>query len=93
LSRRRVSLEKKPSTALSQEQDFGVRCKTKRGYRASQALTLRCLWASIVVEDDMNDLANRHLGLDRVPPSSRAYSSATKVDVGFVGGLAANHSL
>ena len=46
LSRRRVSLENNVSTALSQEHDFGVKWKMKRGCRASQALTLGCLWVA-----------------------------------------------
>jgi len=46
LSRRRVSLENRVSTALSQEHHFGVKWKTKRGCRASQALTLGCLWVA-----------------------------------------------
>ena len=45
-SRRRVSLENKVSTALSQEHDFGVKWKRKRGCRASQAFTLGCLWVA-----------------------------------------------
>jgi hypothetical protein len=40
LRRWRVSLDKKPSTALSQEPDFGVKWNLQRGCRASQALTL-----------------------------------------------------
>jgi len=56
LSRRRVSLENKVSTALSQEHDFGVKWKTKRGCRASQAFHLGMLCGCIVVEDDVNDL-------------------------------------
>ena len=66
LSRRRVSLENKVSTALSQEHDFGVKWKTKRGCRASQAFHLGMLVGGIVVEDDVNDLADRRLGLDGV---------------------------
>ena len=42
LRRRLVSLAKKPSTALSQEQDVGVKWKTTRGWRVSQALTFGC---------------------------------------------------
>src|SRR5512132_3585312 len=42
--RRRVSLAKKPSTALSQEAEVGVKWKVQRGWRASQARTLGCLW-------------------------------------------------
>jgi len=44
LMRWRVSFEKKPSTALSQEPDFGVKWKVQRGCRTSQALTFGCLW-------------------------------------------------
>src|SRR3954451_10194497 len=38
--RRRVSLEKKVSTALSHEQEVGVKWKVQRGCRASHASTL-----------------------------------------------------
>jgi hypothetical protein len=34
-SRRQVSAEKKPSTALSQEAEVGVKWKIQRGWRAS----------------------------------------------------------
>ena len=44
--RRRVSLAKKPSTALSQEAEVGVKWKVQRWCRASQARTLGCLWAA-----------------------------------------------
>jgi len=40
------SLAKKPSTALSHEQDVGVKWKVKRGWRSSHARTLACLWAA-----------------------------------------------
>ena len=46
LRRRRVSAEKKPSTALSQEADVGVKWNTHLGWRASQARTLGCLWVA-----------------------------------------------
>ena len=39
-------LAKKPSTALSQEHEVGVKWKTKRSCRSSQARTLGCLWAA-----------------------------------------------
>ena len=42
-SPRLLGLAKKPSTALSQEADFGVSWKVKRGWRSSQARTLGCL--------------------------------------------------
>ena len=41
LSRRRASLAKKPSTALSQEAEVGVKWKWKRWCRSSQARTPR----------------------------------------------------
>ena len=43
LSRRRVSLAKKPSTALSQEAEVGVKWKWNLGWRSSQARTFGCL--------------------------------------------------
>src|SRR5258708_2252745 len=46
LRRRLVSLAKKPSSALSQEQEVGVKWETKRGWRANQALTFGCLWVA-----------------------------------------------
>ena len=42
--RRRVSAEKKVSTALSQEPEVGVKWKVQRGCRSSQAATFGCLW-------------------------------------------------
>ena len=43
LSRRRVSLAKKPSTALSHEHEVGVKWKVHRGWRASHSWTLSFL--------------------------------------------------
>ena len=45
-SRRRVSLAKNPSTALSQEAEVGMKWKVQRGWRASQTRTLGCLWVT-----------------------------------------------
>src|ERR1700722_7996198 len=45
-NRRRLSLAKTPSTALSQEHEVGVKWKTKRGWRLSQVRTFGCLWAA-----------------------------------------------
>ena len=42
----RVILEKKFSTALSQEAEVGVKWKVQRGWRDSQADTLGCLWVA-----------------------------------------------
>ena len=61
LSRRLVSLAKKPSTALSQEAEVGVKWKVKRGWRSSQAMHLGVLVGGVVVEDDMDQLAGRDL--------------------------------
>jgi hypothetical protein len=46
LSRCRVSLAKKPSTALSQEAEVGAKWKWNRLCRSSQARTLGCLWVA-----------------------------------------------
>ena len=45
-SRRFASLAKKPSTALSHEQEVGVKWKVKRGCRSSHCRTFGCLWAA-----------------------------------------------
>ena len=42
----RVIFEKKFSTALSHEAEVGVKWKTQRGWRDSQAETLGCLWVA-----------------------------------------------
>ena len=39
-------LEKKLSTALSQEAEIGVKWKVQRGWRDRQAHTLGCLWVA-----------------------------------------------
>ena len=43
-SRRRVSAEKKLSTAFSYEHEVGTKWKVQRGWRANQASTFGCLW-------------------------------------------------
>src|SRR5271169_236349 len=45
-NRRFVSLAKKPSTALSQDADVGVKWKVQRGCRASHRRTFGCLWVA-----------------------------------------------
>ena len=40
------SLANRPSTALAQEQEVGVKWKVTRGWRASQPRTLGCLWVA-----------------------------------------------
>ena len=66
LSRCRVSLAKKPSTALSQEAEVGVKWKVKRGCRSSQARHLGMLVGGVVVDDHVDRLAGRDLALDLV---------------------------
>ena len=46
LSLRFASLAKKPSTALSQEQDVGTKWKVQRGWRSSHSRTFGCLCAA-----------------------------------------------
>jgi hypothetical protein len=41
-----VMVEKKPSTALSQDADVGVKWNTHLGWSASQARTLGYLWVA-----------------------------------------------
>ena len=64
--RRRVSLAKKPSTALSQEQDVGTKWKVQRGMAVEPRADLRVLVRGVVVEDGVDRLAGRHRGLDGV---------------------------
>ena len=45
-NRRFVSLAKKPSTALSQDADIGVKWNVQRGCRASNWRTFECLWVA-----------------------------------------------
>ena len=66
LSRRLVSLAKKPSTALSQEQEVGVKWKVQRGMAGEPRADLRVLVGGVVVEDGVDVLAGRHRGLDGV---------------------------
>ena len=44
--RRRESLAKKPSTALSHEHEVGVKWNTQRSCRSSHLRTFGCLWAA-----------------------------------------------
>ena len=60
------SFAKKPSTALSQEQEVGTKWKVKRSWRPSQATHLGMLVGGVVVEDHMDALAGRDIGLDGV---------------------------
>ena len=54
-----MSLEKKPSTALSQEQEVGVKWNVHLGCLASSGQHLRMFMGGIVVEDGVDHLAGR----------------------------------
>ena len=43
----RVMIEKKISTMFSHDPEVGVKCRVIRGLRASQAVTVGCLWAPL----------------------------------------------
>jgi hypothetical protein len=47
LRRRLVRVAKKPSTALNQEAEVGVKWNVQRGWRASHFRTSECLWAAV----------------------------------------------
>ena len=64
--RRRVSAEKKLSTALSQEPEVGVKWNTQRGWRLSHSNDLGLLVGGIVVEHGMDHLAWWYGSLDGV---------------------------
>ena len=61
LSRRLVSLAKKLSTALSQEDEVGVKWKVEAGMALEPGADLGVLVGGVVVEDDVDELAGRHL--------------------------------
>lgn len=66
LRRRLDSLAKKPSTALSHEQEVGVKWRVKRRWAIEPGAHLGTLVSGVVVEDDVDGLAGRHLGIDGV---------------------------
>src|ERR1700738_3083997 len=57
----RASLEKKPSTRLSQEPCLGVKVNSKRpgGCSTSQALVSLEMWAEMIVEDQLDRRVGR----------------------------------
>ena len=56
LRRRLASLAKKPSTALSQEAEVGVKWKVKRAMTVEPGAHLGMLVGGVVVEDDVDGL-------------------------------------
>jgi hypothetical protein len=65
LRRRRVSAEKKVSTAFSQEPEVGGDVEHPARMAGKPAQDLGMLVAAIVVEDHVDHLAGRHGALDR----------------------------
>ena len=65
-NRRFVSLAKKPSTALSQDAEVGVKWKVQRGCRRQPLANLRMLVGRVVVDDGVDRLSGRHLRFDGV---------------------------
>jgi hypothetical protein len=63
-SRRRVSLAKNPSTALSQKAEVGVKWKVQRG--CQPGAHLRVFVGGLIVDDGVDGLSFWHLRLDGV---------------------------
>ena len=67
LSLRRVSLAKKPSTALSHEHEVGVKWKVEAAWMTVEpGADLVLLVRRVIVEDHVDGLVRRHLALDAV---------------------------
>ena len=66
LSRRLVEVAKKPSTALSQEAEVGVKWNVQRGWRVEPLAHFGMLVGGVVVEDRVDSLAGGNLALDGV---------------------------
>src|SRR3974377_1380538 len=64
LSRRLVSLAKKPSTALSQDAEVGVKWKGQR--EGETFVGLRVLLGGVIVDDRVDRLSPGDLRVDRV---------------------------
>jgi hypothetical protein len=68
-----VSLAKKPSTALSQDADVGVKWRVQRGWRASHWSTCGCLWVegldlALLIDGDDDGMIRRiDIEADNVP--------------------------
>ena len=61
-----MSLAKKPSTALSQDAEVGVKWNVQRGCRASHFCTLGCFVGRVVVDGGVDRHSHRHLRLGGV---------------------------
>src|SRR6516165_7383557 len=65
-SLRLVRAAKKPSMALSQEAEVGVKWKVQRGCRVNHPRTAGCFVGGVVVEDGVDGLSGGGLALDGV---------------------------
>src|SRR6202044_3079492 len=65
-SRRFASLAKKPSTALSHEQEVGREVEGEARVSVEPLPHFRMLMGGVVVEDHVHDLSGRHMRLDGV---------------------------
>jgi hypothetical protein len=74
--RRRVSVAKKLSTALAQEQEVGVKWNTHLGCRASQHFGM--LVDGVVVEDGMDQLASGDSGLNPIEEAGEFLMAMTR---------------
>ena len=61
-----MSLAKKPSTALSQDAEVGVKWNVQRGCRASHWRTFWMFVGRIIVDDGVDHFSHRDLLLDRI---------------------------
>ena len=64
LNRRLVSLAKKPSTALSQDAEVGVKWNVQRGCRAKPSPDFGVLVGGVIVEDHVDQPAGRDVALE-----------------------------
>jgi hypothetical protein len=94
---------KKRSTRFIQDEPVGVKCSSKRGWRASQRLIAGCLVrGGVIVQNDVDVLAQRNFDLSSIvsaglyPSNHHAESAAIKIDLwgqpeGFLKVTSAQH--
>src|SRR5271154_5393214 len=75
--RRRLSLAKNPSTALSQEHEVGVKWKNETRVAIEPGTNVGVFVSCIVVENDVDDLADRNLRLNGVQKSNEFLMTMT----------------
>src|SRR6516225_8523846 len=77
LRRRWASLAKKPSTALSQEAEVGVKMEDKAGVTIEPRANLGVLVGGVVVEDNVDDAAGWYLCFDRIEKANELLMAVT----------------